>query len=76
MRDVVINTYESTRLIVGDEVQRILHNHILQGYDPEKTAVDTQLWFMNYRRVRFYVGRMGRYGWFSHRKPPKVLRRP
>ena len=68
MRDVVINTYESTRLIVGDEAQRILHNHILHVYDHEKHAVDTQLWFMNYRRVRFYVGRMGRYGWFSHQR--------
>ena len=68
MRDVVINTYETTRLIVGDDIQRILHNHMLQGYDCDKTAVDTHLWIMTLRRVRFYVGRMVRYGWFSHQR--------
>ena len=26
LRDVVINTYDSTRLIVGDDIQRTLHN--------------------------------------------------
>ena len=68
MRDVVISTYETTRLIVGDDIQRILQNHILQGYECEKYAVDTYLWRMNLRRVRFYVGRMGRYGWFCHQR--------
>ena len=68
MRDVAIETYDSVRLIVGDDIQRKLHNHMLHGYDSEKADVDDQLWHLNQRRVRCFIGRMGRYGWFLHQR--------
>ena len=63
VRDVALQTYGSVRVLLNDDTQRALLNHIMKPYMSTQEEVDDWIWKVHWIRLRHYVGRMGRAGW-------------